>query len=107
MKRKRSKKIKWSSRFFEKERGAFFKAQNGACAICKKPQSMFKRRLNLDHNHKTGQLRGLLCYYCNRRVVGRHTYESAFKLLEYLQVELPKKPYIEDQFDYLDRKGFK
>ena len=78
---------KWSSRFFEKERAEFFKKQNGKCAICRKPQTAFKRRLCLDHNHKTGQLRGLLCFYCNKRVVGRHTLESAIKLTNYLQIE--------------------
>lgn len=36
--------------------------QNNSCAICKKQQ---KRRLSVDHNHKTGQIRGLLCGSCN------------------------------------------
>ncbi len=66
----------------------FFEKQKGCCAICKKPQSAFKNRLALDHNHKTGKLRGLLCYYCNRRRVGRNDYESALMLLNYLKVEL-------------------
>lgn len=84
------KKPKWSSRFYEKERAEFYKKQKGKCAICGKEQSQFKRRLNLDHNHKTGQLRGLLCFYCNKRFVGRHTYESARKLLKYLMIEKRK-----------------
>src|SRR3989304_573545 len=42
---------------------AILKAQGGACAICKKPPK--KRRLNVDHNHKTGRIRGLLCFRCN------------------------------------------
>lgn len=91
-KAKVAKKRKWSSRFFEKERAQFFKEQKGCCAICGKPQSMFKRRLNLDHNHKTGQLRGLLCYYCNRRLVGRHTLESVTKVFNYLKVEENYEP---------------
>jgi|ERR1041385_2123575 hypothetical protein len=78
---------KWSSKNFEKERQYFFKKQNGKCAICRKDQRMFKRRLNLDHNHKTGKIRGLLCYFCNKFVVGRHTYESATKLVNYLKIE--------------------
>lgn len=80
-------KKKWTSTVFENERAQFFRNQDGKCAICRKPQSLFKRRLNLDHNHKTGQLRGLLCYYCNRRVVGRHTLETATKLKDYLEIE--------------------
>jgi ribosomal protein S14 len=84
---KKAKKPKWSSKPFEKERADFFTKQNGRCGICEKPQSLFRKRLALDHNHKTGQLRGLLCFYCNKRVVGRHTYESASKLLKYLEIE--------------------
>jgi len=81
------KKKKWTSKDFEKEREVFFKQQKGKCAICKKPQSMFKRRLNLDHNHKTGKLRGLLCYYCNKFRVGRNDLVSAQELINYLKVE--------------------
>jgi 5-methylcytosine-specific restriction endonuclease McrA len=81
------KKRKWTSAIYEKERAGFLERQGGKCAICKKPQSDFKHRLSLDHNHKTGQLRGLLCYRCNKFVVGRHTYETALQLITYLQVE--------------------
>jgi len=85
------RRVKWTSKPFEKERAKFFEKQKGCCAICGKHQSLFKRRLALDHNHKTGQLRGLLCFYCNKRVVGRHTYESALKLIKYLKVEIHDK----------------
>lgn len=37
--------------------------QNGVCAICELPPG--KRRLAVDHNHTTGQIRGLLCIRCN------------------------------------------
>ncbi len=43
--------------------------QNGVCAICDKPETTTKlgvvRRLAVDHNHETGQIRGLLCTRCN------------------------------------------
>jgi uncharacterized secreted protein with C-terminal beta-propeller domain len=42
-----------------------FVSQNGCCAICKTHQSELKRRLDVDHNHKTGKVRGLLCNPCN------------------------------------------
>lgn len=39
--------------------------QQGCCAICKRPGAQFKRRLCVDHNHKTLKVRGLLCLPCN------------------------------------------
>lgn len=41
-------------------------AQGGRCAIC--PNTPKTKRLDTDHNHKTGELRGLLCHSCNRRL---------------------------------------
>lgn len=84
---KKPKKVKWSSKPFEKERAEFFAKQSGKCAICGKPESEMKMRMALDHSHKTLQLRGLLCYRCNKFFVGRHTLESATKLAAYLEVE--------------------
>ncbi len=40
------------------------KEQVGVCAICGHPPK--KNRLSVDHDHKTGQVRGLLCVRCNR-----------------------------------------
>lgn len=37
-------------------------SQNGRCKICGK---MPKRKLFVDHNHKTLVIRGLLCHSCN------------------------------------------
>ena len=41
--------------------------QNGQCAICAQLCSS-GRRLSVDHNHKTGNVRGLLCTRCNVRL---------------------------------------
>lgn len=40
-----------------------FEAQNGVCVICELPE--ITRRLSIDHNHQTGEVRGLLCSRCN------------------------------------------
>ena len=39
-----------------------YKRQKGRCAICK---AIPERGLCVDHNHKTGHNRGLLCHNCN------------------------------------------
>jgi hypothetical protein len=39
-------------------------AQGGVCAICTRPPKT--KRLAVDHNHKTGEVRGLLCARCNQ-----------------------------------------
>lgn len=39
--------------------------QNECCKICKRHKSLFTRSLNVDHCHKTGKVRGLLCKDCN------------------------------------------
>src|SRR5579863_8484939 len=38
--------------------------QNGLCKICGKPQSV-GTKLDVDHDHKTGKIRALLCRHCN------------------------------------------
>lgn len=39
--------------------------QNNCCKICKTHQGEFKNKLHVDHNHKNGLVRGLLCHNCN------------------------------------------
>lgn len=42
-----------------------FIEQNESCAICKIHQDDIKICLSVDHCHKTGKIRGLLCSSCN------------------------------------------
>lgn len=39
--------------------------QNGSCAICTTPLILGEQKVHIDHNHKTGHVRGLLCQKCN------------------------------------------
>jgi len=45
-----------------------FKQQNGKCAICERHQNDLTRTLCVDHDHKTNQIRALLCVTCNTDV---------------------------------------
>lgn len=48
---------------------AFWEKQKGCCGICKRklPRHFHQGRRNfhIDHDHKTGKVRGLLCFGCN------------------------------------------
>ena len=39
--------------------------QGGVCYACSQPEPVKGRRLSVDHDWKTGQVRGLLCSRCN------------------------------------------
>ena len=49
-----------------KEWKRLYRKQKGRCAICLKKAGRGRRGLHVDHNHKTGKLRGLMCPPCNR-----------------------------------------
>jgi len=47
-----------------------FRRQNGKCAICSVSHLELNNPLCVDHNHVTGNVRGLLCDHCNN-LLGR------------------------------------
>jgi hypothetical protein len=46
------------------EYAALMARQEDRCAICRRPCGT-GRRLAVDHDHRTGRVRGLLCFRCN------------------------------------------
>ena len=50
---------------------AILAAQGHKCPICLKPLSGISN--HVDHDHKTGIVRGITCSFDNQRFIGRHT----------------------------------
>ena len=64
------------------------KHQKGVCAICGHPPR--SKRLNVDHNHRTGKIRGLLCPFCNRALGLFRDDDSRIEALyKYIMVSCP------------------
>lgn len=61
----KNKNLKSKYKITLDEYNNLFLLQNGCCKICNLHQLKFKRKLAVDHNHKTGEVRGLLCHNCN------------------------------------------
>lgn len=67
---------------------SILEAQGGGCGICERPPREGET-FHLDHEHAKGQsgpVRGILCPYCNTRLIGRlkdHT--KAQKMADYLR----------------------
>ena len=60
-----------------------FEQQGGVCAICGLPET--GRVLAVDHNHKTGKIRQLLCNRCNFALGIVENEEFTKKALDYLK----------------------
>lgn len=58
--------------------------QKGCCAICGRHQSELPKRLFTDHDHQTGQVRGLLCPGCNLALGIFKNKNVLIKAIEYL-----------------------
>ena len=64
---------------------AALNTQNNCCAICKTTEPG-ARSFHVDHDHTTGELRGLLCNNCNRALgyIKENT-DSIASMLEYVK----------------------
>jgi hypothetical protein len=55
-----------------------------ACGVCGRPMGE-SRRHDRDHDHRTGQPRGLACVRCNRELLRHSTLEEARAVVRYLE----------------------
>lgn len=61
-------------------------SQNFACAVCLRPFDG-TRKADTDHDHKTDKVRGLLCRWCNYRILSmleRGGVKRAYHAVRYL-----------------------
>jgi len=86
----RKKLAKWG--LTESEYEKLYESQDGVCAICNLPETALGsnknssvKRLSVDHNHKTGTIRGLLCGNCNTGIgLLQDSVENLQKAIDYL-----------------------
>jgi hypothetical protein len=75
--------LKSTHNITEEQYDKLFNKGAGECWICKKSTEY---SLNVDHNHATGQIRGLLCGKCNRALGlfqdNKNIMKAAIKYLE-------------------------
>lgn len=62
--KRRKNKLRLQYGMTEDQYAAMYAKQEGACELCK--TKVPYRKLAIDHSHKTGIVRGLLCGRCNR-----------------------------------------
>lgn len=56
-----------------------FEFQGGRCAVCGGPPPASGRSFHVDHDHRTGKVRGLLCWTCNHDLIGRRRDPEVFR----------------------------
>jgi hypothetical protein len=67
------------------------KDQDGKCRICLRHVSNFRQRLNVDHDHITGKIRGLLCGPCNAALgIFQDNVENLKRAIAYLEYNSSK-----------------
>ena len=66
-----SRKTRWKEQGINmtlSEYNQLFQDQLGCCAVCGTHQTEMNKALAVDHDHNTGEIRGLLCDKCNQGI---------------------------------------
>jgi len=69
---------------------AIYDDQDGRCYICQRDEKQLKRSkskyLCVDHKHSDGSIRGLLCGFCNNKILPalKESPEMAMRIVKYL-----------------------
>jgi len=77
--------IKYKFKLSIEDWNKMYNNQNGCCAICEIHQDKLNKNLAVDHDHKTGKVRGLLCQTCNTAIgLLKDNIEILNKAIKYL-----------------------
>lgn len=64
-----------------------FEDQKGCCLTCGTHQSLLSKALAVDHCHKSGRVRGLLCTFCNTALgLVKDNSETLLKMAKYIHL---------------------
>ena len=92
-KQERKYKLKRHYKLTPLEWDKLFEAQGKVCALCKASDPGTKSGWHTDHDHKTGRVRGILCFICNRHIGIFEHYLGREDVQSYLMsTPLMKKP---------------
>ena len=81
----RRSKLKRAYGLSLEEFDAILVRQDRVCAICKGPPNGRFNSFNVDHCHKTGKIRGLLCFHCNTAIgMAKDSRELLMKMALYV-----------------------
>lgn len=83
----KKEKARWSriKRVYGITKEQYDELDDGKCYVCQREWSPTVRPC-VDHDHKTGEVRGLLCIYCNRYRVGKfRDPDVVYRIYEYLR----------------------
>lgn len=91
--------------FSVEQRELLIVQQQGKCWICQAPEIDLGRKLSIDHDHETGEVRGLLCQKCNSGIGYFNDNKVLLeRALTYLRVDTNMRKKIDmlnKLFDYL------
>lgn len=83
---------KWTYGVTNEQYVRLLEQQKGVCAICGEPETRIQnnrvQNLSIDHDHNTGEVRGLLCSVCNLKLGQFEALQSfAPRALVYLKIK--------------------